>query len=241
MSWTDWTSGDWLGKWKPPWPPSPARLPEAMAESMSRLVDVFGFSPAGFLHNIVSTASASLIGRQLETTIGGQAVRFVLNALRIDPPQYGPLVGQFGEILVQVRDVSWRDRRIDELRVRAENVHLQPGVTTTLVSAPVVLSATIDQPEIASMLAQTQPAVVVRLADGVATAALAGRESWGHVEIMPTVRDDVVRLKPVSLNVRGRRLERIARLIPAVEVRLPAAPRNGRFTDVVVEGDRLRR
>ena len=223
MSWTDWTSGDWLGKWKSQWPASPARLPEAMAESMSRWSTCSGLL-AGFLHNIVSTASASLIGRQVETTIGGQAVRFVLERPPDRPAAVRPLVGQFGEILVHVRDVSWRDRRIDELRVRAENVHLQPGVTTILVSAPVALSASIDQPEIASMLAETQSAVVVRLADGVATAALAGRESWGHVEITPTVRDEVVRLKPVSLNVRGRRLERIARLIPAVEVRLPDVP-----------------
>ena len=86
MSWTDWTSGDWLSKWKPQWTPGSApRLPDAITETMSRLVDVFGFSPAGFLNTVVSTASNTLVGRQLQTTIAGEKVQFVLDAFRVEP------------------------------------------------------------------------------------------------------------------------------------------------------------
>lgn len=240
MSWTDWTSGEWLGKWMPQWPPSPAKLPEAIAESMSRLVDVFGFSPARFLHDTVSVASSGLVGRVVETTIGGEVVHFVLGKLGVEPPQYGPLVGQFGEVHVELRDVRWSGRRVERLRIRAENVHIQPGVPSTIVAAPVTLSGTIDQAEIAALLAETTSRVVVRVADGVATAALTGRERWGHVEIVPTIRENAVRLAPVAMVLGRRRLQTLARLIPSVDFQLPATLAHGRFTDVALQGDRLR-
>ncbi len=239
MSWTDWTSGDWLGKWMPQWTPPTTRVPDAITEKMSRLIDVFGFSPAGFLNNVVSTAAVSLVGRQLETRIGGEEVRFVLDALRVEPTRYGPLVGQFGVVEAEVHDARWRDRRVARLRVRAGNVHIQPEVPTMLVAAPVELSATLDQAEVASLVSKARPGVVVTLADGIATAAMEGRERWGHIEIAPELRGDTVRLQPVALVVRGRRLHSLARLIPGVEFRLPAAPHNGRFDRVVVEGGRL--
>ncbi len=239
MSWTDWTSGEWLGRWMPGWTPSAVRLPEAIAESVSRLVDLFGFSPAGLLNNVVAASSAGLIGRELETTIGGERVRFLLEALQVDPHQYGPLVGQFGVVDVQVRDLRWRDRRLDGLRVRAHNVHVQPGVPSTLVAAPVRFTASIDQNEIEALLTGTRPTIIVGLAAGRATAALAGHPLWGHVEVVPTLRDHSVRLKPAALVLKNRRLARLAQLIPAVELRLPAAPRNGRYAGIRVEGDQL--
>lgn len=240
MSWSDWTSGDWLGKWMPAWTPPPTRLPEAIAESVSRLADVFGFSPAAFLHNLVSVASSSLAGRRLETVIGGEKVLLVLDRMRVEPPHYGPLVGQYGEVQVDVHDLRWRDRRIDRITVRAENVHLEPGVPTTLVAAPVMVSATLDQPEIAALLAEAQPRVDIGLVDGVATARLLGREGWGHVEIVPSLWGESVRLQPLSVVVRGHRFRTIARLLPRIDMRLPPAPLGGRFTAVAIEGDRLR-
>ncbi len=223
----------------PQWSSPAVKLPEAIAESMSRLVDVFGFSPAGFLHNLVSASSAGLVGREIETTIGDDRVSFVLESLRVDPPQYGPLVGQFGTVDVRVRQLHWRDRRIGRLRICAENVHVQPGVPSTLVAAPVALTATVDQTEIAALVSATRPGVVVTLAEGGASAALAGREHWGHVEIVPTLHDDKVGLTPVAVVLRGRRLDRLGRLMPAAELRLPAAPRNGRYAGIRVEGDQL--
>jgi hypothetical protein len=239
LSWTDWTSGEWLGKLVPQWSPSAARLPEAIAESMSRLVDVFGFSPASFLHDLVTASSAGLIGRELETTIGGDDVHFVLEVLRVAPPQYGPLVGQFGIIDVQVRNLVWRDRRIARLRVRAENVHVQPGVPSTLVAAPVRLTASIDQAHIAALVGETRPGLVITLAAGVASVALEGRECWGRLEVALTLRGDTVRLKPAAVVLRDRRLERLGRVIPAAELRLPPAPRNARYAGIRVDGDQL--
>ena len=90
------------------------------------------------------------------------------------------------------------------------------------------------------MVTKARPGVVITLADGIGTAAMEGREHWGHVEVVPELRGDVVRLQPVSLVIRHRRFEPIARLIPVVQFRLPAAPRNGHFERVVVDGDRLR-
>jgi hypothetical protein len=240
VSWTDWTSGDWLGKWVPQWTASPAQLPEAIAESVSRLVDVFGVSPAAVLHNIVSVASARLVGREIETVIGGQAVRAVLDELRVEPPQYGPLVGQFGAAKVEAHDVRWGDQRVDRVRIRAENMHLQPGVPSTLVAAPVRITAIIDRSELAAQMARIRPGLVLELGGGVATVAWQGREQWGHVEIVPEVHGDSLRLRPVAAVVRGHRIDAGFHLLPGIAFGLPVAPRGARCTDVAIDGDRLR-
>lgn len=240
MSWTDWTSGDWLGKWVPQWTASPAQLPDAIAESLSRLVDVFGVSPAAVLHNMVSVASARLVGREVETVIGGETVRAVLDELRVEPPQYGPLVGQFGSAKVEAHDVRWRDQRVDRLRIRAENMHLQPGVPSTLVAAPVRITAIIDRSALAAQLARIRPGLVLELEAGVATVAWQGREQWGRVEIVPEVQGDALRLRPVAAVVRGRRIDAGFRFLPTMALQLPVAPRGARCTDVAVDDDRLR-
>lgn len=240
MSWTDWSNPDWLGKWMPQWPSSPAKVPEAIAENMARMVDVFGFSPARLLHDIVGAAATGLAGREIETVVGGKAVRFVLDDLRVDPPQYGPLVGQFGEIAVDVRDVRWDGRSVERLRINAENLHIRPGVPAVIVAAPIKLSAMIDQTEIAALLAERTERVVLRLSDGVATVAPVGRERWAHVEISPTVSGRTINLSPSAMVVRNRRFRAPVRLLPKVGLDLPVVLSDGRLTDVAVEGDRLR-
>ncbi|HEX9993746.1 MAG TPA: hypothetical protein VGB14_12530 [Acidimicrobiales bacterium] len=193
---------------------------------MPKLGELFGFSPASVLTDLVAAVSSSLVGRRVRFRAGGREVALSLLACAVDPPTLGPLVGQYGTVTVAADDVAADPWTFRHLTVLARNAHVQPGEVPVLVAAPVEVRVLVGRDEVDRAVARVTGRLRVVVGDdAVARAHLADHADLGHVEVEPVLDGGSVRLATRSVVVRGsRRFVAGARLVPRPAIPLPVVP-----------------
>ena len=88
-------------------------------------------TPERLLGQLIDGVLARFGDQRLTMTLHGHEVSGVLDALRVS----GPAGDHRAHIVLS--DVDWEGRRLEEVVVRARQVRLGPGVTSTLTAAPV--------------------------------------------------------------------------------------------------------
>jgi hypothetical protein len=239
MSGGEWPGRDWLretvGDWALPLPAPP------FSQAVRQVVDLFGFAPATVAREVVEKTGSRLIGRMLDLRFGPTEVRLVLTAFRLLKPPVGILVGQLGDVLVDARDVRWHGAEVARLRIVARNVHIQPGPTTILVTAPVRFEAWLDQQTVDGIVARTTGRVVVELTDeGTARARLPQRPGWGHVDLVPAVEGRTLVLRPSAVAFGAAdRARRLVKMLPPLRFTLPEGLEGSHLSKVEVSEGHL--
>jgi hypothetical protein len=183
-----------LGFWR-----DVAPLAEGYTRGVGQLADLFGFTPAAMLRQVVAAARAELVGRTVEIDVGSATVSLVLRQIDLESSTLGPAIGQLGDLELVADDLHWNGTTIDHALARLRNVHLQPGATPVLVAAPVEFEIAIDAPEVHRIAASTAigQRVEVFLDGDVASVRPLKRRRLGRldVELEPSPRhiDLVVR------------------------------------------------
>ncbi len=237
LTWADWVSGEWLGDANPVGAMKPAiagsldGLAKAVGATLGAL-DKGAAAPPFMLQTILDGARSRLRGRVLTVRHGAGELRLRLDDLRFDPASLPLAVGQLGSIHVDASNVEWVGGQLDVLHVEFANVHIRPGFTPTLVTAPVRLRATIGQSALDGFLAGVADKVHLDLGDGTATARRPGRESWGHASVTPRLEGGRVRLVATGISVRSRAFTTPRGGVPSVLVDVPALPGRMRLTDL---------
>src|SRR4051812_25746440 len=237
LTWSDWVSGDWLGPANPMGVVKPAlagsvdNLARAVGATLGALDKTTTLAPPFMLQAILDGARSRLRGRDLAIRSGDGELRLHLDDLQFDLASIPLAVGQLGTITVDARDVSWGPvgvekpaGRLDTLHVEFANVHIRPGFTPMLVSAPMRLHATIGQAALDGFLEGVAGKVRVELGDKQATAVRPGRESWGNAAVEPRVEAGKVRLVATAISVRSRALRAPGSGVPSVLIDLPQLP-----------------
>lgn len=217
------------------------QLAEPLAAGMAQIADLYGFSPASTVREVLSLTSERLRGRDLTLRFGAAEVRLVLEELRGAAPPLGPPIGQFGDIEADLVDVRWgNEGRLDRVAVRARNVHVQPGTPAVVVAAPVEVRAVVGQETLDQLVAAAAPRIAVELGGDTARARWVGRERLGHVEVEGrTEGDDVVLVPTAAVVGESRRLRVPPRVAPRIRIPVPDALRSGRIGEVAVAGGEL--
>ena len=237
---SDWLRPDWLRDAMRTWTPT-AIVPAPFTQAVRQVVDLFGFAPANVAKDVIDAATARLLGREMTLRIGETEVELVLRMLRMVRPPIGLMIAQLGDVEIEADDVRVSGQRINHVRVEARNLHIQPGLTSTVVAAPVHVTATVDQRALSDALAtRTDRVDVELLGGGAARATLPGRREWGHVDVVPRIDGHTLLLEPREVVVRGwNRLSPLVRRLPRLRFRLPDVATGAHLVAVEVEEGRL--
>ena len=140
---------------------------------------------------------------------------------------------------LDLRDVEWEGRRVTSLRVHGKNVHLRPGLTPTFVTAPVIVTATVDQDAVPTWSTRWTERFHLEIGDdAIARIHLRDHEHLGAIEVDVRVDDGVLVVDPSAFRA-GRRRFGVPRRIPPL--RLPVVlPRGIRLTSVALEPSAIR-
>jgi hypothetical protein len=250
LTWSDWVSGEWLGTANPMGVVKPAlagsvdNVARAVGATLDALDKTSSLAPPFMLQAILDGARSRLRGRDLVIRNGDGELRLHLDDLQFDLAAIPLAVGQLGTIHVDASAVSWPGGSLDTLHVEFANVHIRPGFTPVLVSAPIRLHATIGQAALDGFLDGVASKVRVELGDKRATAIRPGRETWGHAAVEPRVEAGKVRLVATGITVRSRALRAPGGGVPSLLVDLPRLPggmqvRHMELGDRVVHVDAL--
>jgi len=205
-----------MRSWTPPAVSGP------VGDAVRQVMDPFGFAPGTVAKNLAEAIASRLLGRDLEIRFGAAQIELVLRSLRMTPSPLGIVIGQLGDVEVEVDDVRSGDLRLAHVRITARNMHIQPGPPPVLVAAPVWIEATVDQSAVDGVVARRSARAEVELTgEGTAKAGLLGRRRWGHVDLVPKVEGHTLALDPTSVTLRGRRLTGLARMLPRFRIPLP--------------------
>lgn len=139
-----------LGFWR-----DVAPLAEPYTRGFGQLADLFGFTPAAMLRQVVAAARAELVGRPVEIDVGTATATLVLREIDLESSTLGPAIGQLGDLELTASDLRWNDITVEHAVARLRNVHLQPDSSPVLVAAPVEFEVTIDGPEVRRLAAAT--------------------------------------------------------------------------------------
>ena len=219
------------------WTP-PQSIVDSLAAGVTRMVDLFGFSPGTVLQDLVDAVSSQLVGREVEISFGDASAQLTVTRAQVIPAPAGLMVGQLGSVELEARDVRWAGNRVDDLAIEARNVHVLAGKPPAIVAAPILFRASLTERTIADVVAKEQPRVTVTLTgDGRASVMLRGRETWGRIEVEPHVDGSTLDLQVTGIAVRHRGpLRRWLKRVPAIHRRLRLPP--GVALDDVAIADR---
>jgi LmeA-like phospholipid-binding len=203
--------------------PDPAKMLEALRTGALNPPENFLSGLADPIDAVVTAARAGVLGREMTFRIGAAALTMTVVDLDAGTTPIGLMVGQYEDLRVVAEGVSWGDRQLRRLAVRCRNLHIRPGRTSTLVSAPVEIEAVLGQAEVASWLGDRLRHLSLTIgADSLARVALAAHPDLGHLEVTPTVHGSAIRLVPRALTVLGR--QRALPRLPAPSVPLQGLP-----------------
>ena len=238
-------SGDWLGAANPLSPIG--KVAPVVAGSIDTFARVVGATlgaaserggpaaPQFIIEQILSTARARLVGRDLTLQSGSAALHLVLNDLKFAASPLGLALGQFGTITAHASNVRWDGGRLNALTVKFKNVHLRPGAQPALIIAPIKFSATIRQDVLDELIADAADKVSVELCDGgTALARKPGRESWGNANVTPRIEGNNVRLVATGLTVGSRSFNTQRGGVPSALIKIPPLPAGMRMTDIAL-------
>ena len=196
------------------------------------------FGPAQAVQLAAAAAKASLAGTRRRFEVGGREITAEVVDLAVDTGA-GLALGQFEGVRLDLRDVEWEGRRVTTLRVHGRNVHLRPGLTPTFVTAPVIVTATVDQDALYTWSTRWTERVHLEIGeDAIARVHLRDHEHLGAVEVDVRVEEGMLVVDPSAVRA-GRRRFRVPRRIPPM--RLPIVlPRGIRITSVALEPRAIR-
>jgi hypothetical protein len=203
----DQSSPDWL-RWLWPLPgplPMAAEALETWRAITSPVQDVFS-GLADPIAAVAGAARAGVVGRAVTFRAGRNTVTMTVSDVDLRPTAIGMMVGQYEDLRLEAEQVTWGSIRLRRLSVRCRNVHVRPGAPSTLVAAPVEITAVLGQDELARMLGTRLRRVALTIGeDAIARATPAGHERWGHLELVPRLDGSTVALVPTGLVLRGHR------------------------------------
>jgi hypothetical protein len=236
----DWLRPDWLVNAMRAWTPS-AMVPPAMAQAMRPVAELFGFAPAILGKELIEAAASHLVGQSVTISIGDEEVTLVPTRLQLERAPIGLMIGQLGDVELEADDVVIGGVHIAHLRLDARNLHVQPGVKeATVVAAPVVARAVLDQGLVAEAVSSRTRRVEVDLeGTGRARAYIAGRRGWGYVDVVPRISGRTLELAPADAKVRRWSLTSVARRLPKLRFGLSGAHSTAYITGVAVEDGRV--
>lgn len=198
MSFDDWLPGNAFRQGAAFWRSVLPQLAEPAAAGMAQIADLYGFSPASTVRELLGLVESQLRGRRLQLAVGEAEVELTIEELASDTPPLGPPLGQFGHLQIRAADVSWDGGHLSALTVRLRNLHVQPGDPPLLVAAPIEVEAVINQDDLDGLLGEHAPGVRVELVDGEVRARVAGREGLGHLAIDIAAEGSQLVLRPRS-------------------------------------------
>jgi hypothetical protein len=236
MSGGDWLRPDWFRSAMRAWTPA-AMVPAPVAAAMRQVVEQFGLAPAMVGKQLIDSAASRLVGREATIHAGDTEVTLVLRRLRLVRPPVGLMIGQVGDVEIEAEDVATGALRVRGLHLDVRNLHVQPGATATVVAAPIRVRAVIDGAVLLEALAERTRRVEIELgADGTARAYLAGRRTWGHVELVPHFERGALVLAPTRIVLRDRDvLSSLARRVPPLRLVMPELAAGLHIVGVAVE------
>lgn len=189
-----------------PGPDGPDRDP-ATWESAILLASGTGPGSVVLLRVLAEVVRFRYLDRETNLRIGDADVGLVPTALDAPLGVRALATGRLDEVRLAARDVTGRDVRLRELTVTADGVRLRPGITPTLVTGPVRLTAVLDPDWIAGRVRGHVPGLEVTVdADGVVRARSRTRPGLGAAEIALTVHGHELTWRVVALAVAGRRV-----------------------------------
>lgn len=195
--------------------------------------------PAQVLQLVARAVRDNLRGTRRTFVLGGQKVAMELDDLQVSTG-VGLAFGQFDDVTIDLKDIDWEGRRVSTLELVGHNVYLRPGITPTLVTSPVLISACVAVDDLGTWV----PEIVGRRLrveigdDAIARVHLRDREHYGAIEIDVRVEGHFLVLDPRTLVAGRRRFGGLKRLPP---FRLPiVTPRNVHVTDISLGPGELR-
>jgi hypothetical protein len=196
------------------------------------------FGPAQAVQLAATAARAALVGRRRTFQLGGRTVAAEVVDLAVDTG-VGLALGQFEGVRLDLRDVEWEGRRVTTLRVHGRNVHQRPGLTPTFVTAPVLVTATIDQDALPTWSTRWTERFHLEIGDdSIARIHLRDHVHRGALEVDVRVDDGILVVDPSAVRAGHRRFT-VPRRVPPL--RLPIVlPRGVRLTSVSLEPRTLR-
>lgn len=190
--------------------------------------------------SLFTTLQRQLVGREITARVGDHDVTLTVTEFDSPLDPRGLAMGQFGEVRLAARDITWDRHRLDHVTALLENVHVRPGAPAVLVAAPVTLSAELSAEAVYPVLHQAVPRVRGELGpDGTARLRWARRPHWGALEVGVSVAGSTLWFKPQALLIRRRRWA-LPGWIPSYPVRLPALPRGLTVTGAGIDVETLR-
>ncbi len=233
----DWMPGEALRQSAAFWRGVLPQIAEPVGAGMAQMAELYGFSPAATLKDLLALVESRLAGERVELVVGDRSVTLTFGELRGRAVPLGPSVGQFGDIEVVAHDVRWDGGRLQRLRLRLRNVHLQPGDPAQLVAAPVDVEATLGQDDLAELLAAHTDRVHVDVADGVLAVRLTGREQVGRLEASVEARGNHLVVVPRCAVVGGAaRLPLPGRFLPDLHLSTTEVVPDLQLGEASVEG-----
>ncbi len=177
---------------------------------------------------LVDAARAWLTGKKRTFRFSGHDLTLTLSDITVEGADLARIMGQYGQVRISARDVQWHVYELERLEVRADNVHMRPGVRLTLVTAPVHCEAFVSAAVASTWLATVSPRLKLTLVAGVPQIGLAG-VPWVRLEVETGVEGPSISLRPRAVYLLDRRLPLSA---PAFHVTVPELPAGFMLTSV---------
>src|SRR4051812_25705736 len=178
---------------------------------------------AGY-RTLFDTVRKRILGRTVTVRYEHGEIKALVTEIEAPLDPVALSVGQLGRVAISGENVTWNGRRLPRAAVTLHNVHLRPGATPVLVSAPVELNAELTPEVCEELLARAAPRLAGALnADGVAEIRLARWRNLGAVAVAARVDGATLWLRPHGVIVRHRRFG-LPHGMPAIPIRLPALP-----------------
>jgi hypothetical protein len=157
--------------------------------------------------------------------IGAAALTMTVVDLDVGTTPMGLMIGQYKDVQVVAERVSWGAKRLRRLTVRCRNVHIRPGLTSTLVAAPIEIEAVLGHEDLADWTNERLRHLSLRIGtDSIARVAIARHHQMGYVEVTPSLDGSAIRMVPTGLFVLGRRWA--LRRLPAPRLAPKGLPAN---------------
>ncbi len=193
--------------------------------------DVARRRPSGCSVELIDGLLARFGGRRMTMTLHGHEVSGVLDGLRVSGP-----AGDHRAHAV-LTDVDWEGRHLEEVVVRARQVRLGPGLTSTLTAEPVEIECRARLDEVLTWAATAELEWTVDLdAAGELRAVRRGDRPY-RLTGEASVRDDRLQVEVVAVGYGdvGVRLPRWVRFVRHLD--LPPLPPGTTLVDAHRIGD----
>jgi hypothetical protein len=169
---------------------------------------------------VVDTARNLLIGKQRTFAFADRELTMVLEDVSVEGSDLARAIGQYGQLTILARDVTWGEYQLERVEIQGRNVHLRPGTKPVVVAAPIRCEAFLSAQAATRWLAAVSPRLELVMQEGVPQVGLAGAP-WLRLEIEPGAGGQSIRVVPRALHVLDRRL---SLRVPAFDVPLPELP-----------------